>query len=65
MRLDLGFVLGYCLKHLCHSMSDIILDDIFDKKHCQQHSDARIYQMEKIVCSPIRKGNQVLMDEID
>ena len=39
MCLDFGVIPGDCGKNLGNTVSYVILYDISDKQHCQQHSD--------------------------
>ena len=64
MRSDLGFILGNCHKHLRHSVTDIILDDILYKKHCDKHSKTWIYEIKEVVSLSREPGRQPVMEEL-
>ena len=65
MRTYLGLILGNRLKHFCHSVADIVLDNVSDKQHRDEHTDARIYQEKEVIGLVIEPGGQRVMDEFD
>ena len=62
MALYLRFVLGNRKQYLSDTMSDIVLYHILHEKHCDKHTDTRIYKVQEIIQFAVKPRCQTAMN---
>ena len=62
MALDLRLVLGNGKQNLRHSVADVILHDILDEKHGDEHTDSRIDKIKEVIELTIEPRSKAVMD---
>ena len=65
MGLDLGLILGDCLKNLRHSMPDVVLYHIAHEKHRQKHSHTGIDEIKGAVGYTVKPRSYGMVNEFD
>ena len=63
--LDPGFVAGYRLQDLGHSMADIVLDHEAEKEQRDEHTDTRQDQVQQRMCRSCESRGQEPLYEMD